>query len=783
MNGSDQALGHVYQDPDAPRRFSAFIRRALVVLGMVATLGPVVVIVVADRNADELSTELARSSEQDDLAFTAVLALAPSSAVQDLVVAAGLEAAVVSEDGGTQWLLPESAVMGEGFDAWRGDIVRRAQNLDGRTFRTVDPLGGSWQHSVVVTQNNRLLVTGRPVPAPVTDLDHASLLLGLAVLNVVLLGGFGVVLYRRVIRPSQTLLDAGEDIRVRGEIRGGVKSKLDAFASAPIELARLGSVLCEIEAESQRGFHQIEALLRSASALGGSLDERTVLDTALEHLQGLLGIERSAILRHDPHTNTFEVLAMRGHSEAWIEEISDTPGHESQASLLAIRDGRPNQIIDTEASFVVASVRRRARRYGYRSILAVPLTGGLERRTTLVLQSDEPRSYSFDEIELSKSFGSMASAALRNAELFAHTDERLRVQTSRLEAIVESVEHGLLIEGADGRVLYANALMRLLLRSRRESVESMLVDDFLDEVLHSGGLGDAERLELDGLSTADDGWVDLELQVRPAEATQVFRVRKFVVRDTSGREIGRGSTWNDVTRDRELERMKSGLLAAVSHEFRTPLALIKGYATTLLAQDVAWSNADRTEFLMMVSSEADRLTELVRRILDMRRIDAGMVALQLMSVDFDVVVESMLDGLAHHHDRIEVQEFERVAVDIDAARITTVLRNLVENACKYSDAPAPVEVRVEQTEDFLHVSVRDYGRGVSPAFRERIFDTFVRGEAGQETEHEGIGLGLAISKGFVEAHNGTVWLRDPAVGPGSVFGFSLPTARSLVTSD
>jgi len=784
VNGQEQAIGSIYVDPDASRRFRAFLRRWLLVLIVVAVLGPLITtVLVGQRNAR--SAELSNEARlQDDLAIAALLAIAPRDGLPDLLGAAGLDAVVSHPDGTFEVIAtqPTLQALDSGtLDTWRSTVVRAADRTDSRIFVSDHADGTKWEHHRVAAPGGRQLITAveaSNVPSPASDPLIAAWL-GLAAV----VAGLGVWLFlldRRVVRPLQTMLDAIEDLRVRGEIRDEVRSEIRSISHTPIEIHRMSGLLLDIEEESQRESLQSQALLRSASTLGGSLNEQTVMQGALERLQDLLQIDRAAILRYDPHANRFEVLAMRGHTEEWVEAMTLTAGEVGQPSLLALRDGEPNHVVDTEASFIPESIRARARRFGYRSILALPLSEGLGQPTAMVLQSDQPRTYSFDDIQLTRSFASIASAALRNAELFGQTDDRLREQTSRLESIVESVEHGLLVEDRHQKLLYINPVLRRL-TSTQHTPSS--IEAFIEDVVRANDLDPMTVREIAELGLGEASWVDVDLRAEREDVARVFRIRSFDVRDGRGRTIGRGHTWTDISRDQALERMKSGLLAAVSHEFRTPLALIKGYATTLLADDVAWNRADQTEFLRMVSGEADRLTDLVQRILDMRRIDAGMLHVEKMAVDFDVVIEATLASTAHHSDRTIVREFAPLVVEIDAARVTTALRNLVENACKYSPPDQPVEVAVAVEGNEVMVTVRDYGPGVAPEMRDRIFDTFVRGEVGLGTSQGGVGLGLAIGKGFIAAHGGTMFLREPTEGPGSIFGFVLPGVREMATQE
>lgn len=666
----------------------------------------------------------------------------------------------------TEWAL---TARGDGTFALANESRR---SIEDRQFDSVDPLGNDWWHTTMRTLDGSTLVASRPASDGLSLARTVDRLLAAsAVVLLLALGWLWSGLHRRTVRPLRRLLTAGEDLRVRGQIREDVRRAINKIPERPVELRELGKVLQGIEAETIRGHAQAESLLAAAGALGASLEQETVLARSLDQLNQLLDVERSVILSYDPRVERAEVVASRGHTPQYLADLVAADPDPTLPSRRAVRDRVPVQVPDTTSELVSPALRERSLVHGYRSVLAVPLTSDLERPTVLTLHANEPRAFSHDEIELSRSFASIAGAAMRNAELFARTDDDLRKQTSRLEAIVESVDQGIMVVRVDGSLLYANARMRAL-AGLPDKIEIEHSRDLTSAIAEHTVHAEKTRASLAAVDSLPHSHVDIEI-IRGASGEH-YSVRSFDVVDSRGNSIGRGQVWTDVTKDRELERMKHGLLATVSHEFRTPLALIKGYATTLLADDVEWDRADQHEFLTMVSVEADRLTNLVQRLLDMRRIDAGMVSLQRIPTELAVIVQSTLDGMPHQRGRIVVHRLPARSVSVDAARIVTVLRNLLENACTYSPDGSPVELTIEAGDHQVEVRVRDYGSGVAIDVRDRIFETFVRGDSALTAEFSGIGLGLAIARGFVEAHGGRIWVGDAESGAGAVFGFTLP---------
>jgi len=228
-----------------------------------------------------------------------------------------------------------------------------------------------------------------------------------------------------------------------------------------------------------------------------------------------------------------------------------------------------------------------------------------------------------------------------------------------------------------------------------------------------------------------------------------------------------------LARDRALEadRAKTRFLASVSHELRTPLASIKGFASTLLATDVAWKPEEAAEFLRIIESEADRMHRLVSDLLDRARGERGEFSVTPLMQDAVRLLREMeprLRRLARGRPLQVVAPAGPLCVPLDAERIRSVLANLVENAVRYSPKGSPVTVRLTALPKEVCFSVSDAGSGVPAGMEEKVFEPFFRAtESGG-----GTGLGLAIAKAIVEAHGGRIGLeRD---GGATVFWFTLP---------
>jgi PAS domain S-box-containing protein len=224
-------------------------------------------------------------------------------------------------------------------------------------------------------------------------------------------------------------------------------------------------------------------------------------------------------------------------------------------------------------------------------------------------------------------------------------------------------------------------------------------------------------------------------------------------------------------------------VAAVSHELRTPLTVIKGFATTLLSTDVEWSPEDHNSFLMKIDEEADRLNELTDQLLDYTRLETSTFRVAPTSRLFDDVIETatpQLRAITKEHDLV-IEPVHRVPlVQVDVQRVAQVLVNLVGNAARYAPPRTRIQVENHLEDSFLRVDVVDQGPGIPPEQRSRIFEAFEQLNSDAERAQKGVGLGLSIARGIIDAHGGRIWVADPPNGTqGTTVSFTLPLAPTF----
>ena len=261
-----------------------------------------------------------------------------------------------------------------------------------------------------------------------------------------------------------------------------------------------------------------------------------------------------------------------------------------------------------------------------------------------------------------------------------------------------------------------------------------------------------------------------------------LRLEVFNVNDEDGSPIGRGVFFHDITADRELDRMRSSLVSTVSHELRTPLAAIKGYVSTMLAEDVEWDRTAQHEFLTIISDESDRLTNLVNNLLDLSRIEAGSLKLSPEEFDLNAIIQrAAKEARLSPKNKLEVKLAPRLPVfHADPLRFESILRNLLENAVKYAGEEAEIKVEVtKQNGEFLF-RVSDTGPGIPASESQRVFDSFYRVDDSLTRLASGAGLGLTICQGLVRAHGGRIWSEPQEAG--ACIAFTIPAKPRSVSA-
>ncbi|MEX2624071.1 MAG: ATP-binding protein [Acidimicrobiia bacterium] len=271
----------------------------------------------------------------------------------------------------------------------------------------------------------------------------------------------------------------------------------------------------------------------------------------------------------------------------------------------------------------------------------------------------------------------------------------------------------------------------------------------------------------DGKLTADDRMV---LRAFAAQIVQAME-REELERDAHAAEALMAT-----------DRLRTALLSAVSHDLRTPLATIKASLTSLLETGVAWSPSETRSFLKEAVDQAERLNRMVGRLLDASRLQAGAMHVFFRPVGLDEVVSSALSSLGHNSDRVSVDISEALPpVQTDPDLLERAVANLVENAVTWSQPEQSVQVRAEEVAGRVDLRISDRGPGIPIEARELVFQPFQR--LGDASHREGVGLGLAVSRGLLEAMGNRLTIEDtPGGGTTMVIEFKVAKVEESQSS-
>ena len=584
---------------------------------------------------------------------------------------------------------------------------------------------------------------------------------------------FWIGLNHQAIRPLGELADFSLTIGHKQQISGQQRNNLHQLAERSDQVGYLTISLIRMEKDIEARLNELSTLLQTSAYVLSSLDSSIVLQRILDQVEQLLDVEMSSIVALDERHGMFRVQASHGFSKDYIDSLTIDPNEPHSATSRAIHTGKPIQISDTETDPNFVTPRERARSAGYRSVLAIPLNTQHAPPSALLVFRPNPYIFSDQEITLLSNFANQAAMAIENAALYARSDTRLQSQTRRLEALIHSLNDGLILGNLAGKILYANRSICEWAKIHHSEVVGTPIGDFID-ILLSDAIDQKQARNAIQAAIDSRGEKMAEISLCDQEDIRHLRLRIFSVTDSKNLTIGYGQIFQDITADHELDRMKSSLISTVSHELRTPLASIKGYTTTLLAEDVEWDLTSQNEFLNIILEETDRLNDLVNDLLDLSRIESGDINVSRTACDFKGLVlraSQRAQPQPGNLLRLEIPD-SLPLLNLDVRRIEVVLRNLIENATKYAGPGSPIHVSANLKNDILFVKVKDEGPGIPIEEHERIFESFYRLEDDIALTTPGLGLGLSICQGFIKAHGGEIWTETRETG--ACVAFSLP---------
>jgi PAS domain S-box-containing protein len=346
-------------------------------------------------------------------------------------------------------------------------------------------------------------------------------------------------------------------------------------------------------------------------------------------------------------------------------------------------------------------------------------------------------------------------------------------EKNQTEAILQSVAEGLVVVNSKGEVVMMNpAAERLLGVDKTKKIGHPLTENMKDEEvvsLISDKAASGERV--------------VELSTLKQETKRIIRSSSALVENENGQTVGMVSVLTDVTKQKELDRLKSQFVSNVTHELRTPIVATQKALDVIIDKAAGPLTGDQARFLDIAHRNLDRLSHLINDILDFSKLEAGKMNLELKEVDIALVIADAVEGLISWADSKDVRLEKKIQsglppVRIDPYRIIQVFNNLIGNALKFTPKGGSVTVEVKEFNRGaeVEVSVQDTGSGIAKEDLHRVFERFLQVGERRQTDISGTGLGLSIAKEIVEIHGGKIWA-ESELGNGAKFIFVLPVKR------
>lgn len=418
-----------------------------------------------------------------------------------------------------------------------------------------------------------------------------------------------------------------------------------------------------------------------------------------------------------------------------------------------------------------------------RQVTALPLTfHDMPVGTIYVFRAAVNVAFSSDEARVLQAFADQAAIAVSNARLY----QSVLREKQRLGAMIEQSADGVMIIDPRWRITTFNRAMEELTGWPREEAigrpcaEVLAIRDAQDRPICPLDCPLQRRPPPD--NPVVEGWITSrdgrDRYVQSRYATQ---------RSPGGTFQGAIANVRDITEQKREEELQSTFVSIVSHELKTPVSIIKGYASTFQREDATWSRDTLNEGLRIIEEEADRLAHQIQGLLDVSRLQAGGMRLEMSDWSLPQMAQQVLQAFAAQtSDERFVFELrlpdDFPPVHADFERVRMVLTNLVSNAVKYSPEGGTVRIGGHAHGETAMVYVSDQGVGIPPEEQERIFGRFYRVDNRLKRDTQGTGLGLYLTRAIIEAHNGTIKV-ESQVGRGSRFLFTLPLARRQIADE
>lgn len=513
---------------------------------------------------------------------------------------------------------------------------------------------------------------------------------------------------------------------------------------------------------------QRDYLLELSRALTQELDLGVLLERILNiSIDMLAGYAGMITLRSV--AGEWRVAASNGLPNAFLHYIKNF------LKEIPIEARGPDDMELPEINYILQELSRSGS-FGAVTGVGLPLVARQNVVGVLFIFRNYPSLFTPNDRALLSSFANQAAIAVQNAQLY----QQINQEKTRLDALLDSAADGILILNPDHQIRKCNPAFARMLNISSADAQQLTHEQLIRWVNRPQDLT-LEQAEAGGwpLTSRAQLYIEGDLDRGSGNPPLPVGITYAPLFSEEGGLINIIATIRDITRFRQAEEMKSTFISIISHELKTPVALIKGYASTLRREDAAWERAIIEDSLSVIEEEADRLTGLIENLLDASRLQAGGLSLKRSDVSLPALIRRISERMQTQTSRHKIvmhlpDDFPIILAD--ETRVSQLITNLISNAIKYSPK-GEITITGSVKSDIVIICVSDQGPGIAAGDIPHIFDRFYRApDMARQTK--GAGLGLFLSRAIVEAHKGRIWV-DSESGKGARICFSLPRSNEF----
>lgn len=558
-------------------------------------------------------------------------------------------------------------------------------------------------------------------------------------------------------RSQEAMMNVMDDVRKEKET---VEKQTEELIMAHKELESFSKGL---EEKVKERTMELSILYEISNAISYTLDYQALLKLIMESLFKIVDYDICASLLYDTATANITLRPAYPESAVFVDEVKNSL-IDSTAALTG-EDIRKKRL---SAFLIPADPNAKAKDGrvfpGLKSFFNVPFIVRGKTIGMINVSSCRDDAFSEDDIKLIYTIANQTSNAIERLQAV------ITAEKSKMESMVESMAEGVIMVDERGKVVVLNPQARRMLGFEPDEE---IISKTLNEKL--------KLLKLDKPleeSQSKGKTVTKEIVVSNAEGKTTLHSDIAPVKDADGEVIGIVTILRDVTKEREIDRMKTEFISTVSHELRTPLTTMKEF-TSIISDEISGKlTKDQKEYIGIIDGNIDRLARLINDLLDISKIESGKEVFKKLAVNIvDIaggVVSTLNPEAEEKHIKIKTMFSDpELKVYANPDKIAQIFTNLIGNAIRFTKEKGKVTIRIKGTEKEVECSVIDNGVGIASENMGKLFAKFQQFGRTAGAGAKGTGLGLAITKEMIELHNGRIWV-ESKIGKGSKFYFTLP---------